>query len=69
MAITPVTSGVGTLFTPFALKLSATRKYWPGWMETFGKAVTCHVVPVAAPYCTDQPLTETGLPPRLNSSM
>src|SRR4051794_23885992 len=69
MAMVPVTSGVGTLFTPFAPALSATRKYWPGWMETFGSAVTCQAVPVAAAYCTDQPLTETGLPPRLKISM
>src|SRR3954452_6220708 len=69
IAIVPVASGVGRTLTPFAPALSATRKYWPGWMETFGRAVTCQAVPVAAAYCTDQPFTETGLPPRLKISM
>jgi len=31
--------------------------------------VTCHVLPVAEAYCTDQPLTETGAEVGLYSSM
>jgi hypothetical protein len=31
--------------------------------------VTCHDVPVALAYCTDHPVTVTGVLPALNSSM
>src|SRR2546423_12486878 len=69
IAMVPVTSGVGRLLTPLVPKLSATRKYWPGWSVTFDRAVTCQAVPVAAAYCTDQPLSDCGEAPRLNSAM
>jgi hypothetical protein len=70
IAIVPVASGVGSELTPFAPAPSATRRYWPGESETFGRLVTDHApVPVAAPYCTDQPFTETVVFPRLNNSM
>src|SRR4029079_6421049 len=69
IAIVPVTSGGGRLLTPFAPAPSATSKYPPAGTETFGKLVTCHVVPVAAAYWTDQAVNETATMPPLNSSM
>jgi hypothetical protein len=69
IAIVPVASGVGKGLTPLALNDSAIRKYCPGWITTFPKAVTCQAVPVAAAYCTDHPFTEMGVLLRLNNSM
>src|SRR3954463_13328988 len=69
MAMEPVASGVGMLFTPFAPAPSPTRKDWPGWIETLGSLGACHVGPAADASWPDQPLTEPGLPPRLKISM
>ena len=68
------TSGVGSGLPTAAFVASCTRKYWPGCNVTSGSSVSCVAltprlpVPVALAYCTDQPFSDTGVVPRLNSS-
>jgi len=68
MLVEPVTSGVGSELTPFALPAPCTRYRCPGASVTFVRLVTCHEVPPAAAYCTDHPLSDCASVPRLKSS-
>jgi len=67
IAIEPVASGVGSGVVPPAPWDSCTRKNPPG-ATVPDSAVACHVEPEAEPYCTDRPVTSTGVEPRLRSS-
>jgi hypothetical protein len=61
--------------TPVVPPACCTRKYWPGLSVTDGNSVFCvsfapkAPVPVALAYCSDQPASDTGTSPLLNSSM
>src|SRR5262245_29885243 len=69
MAMLPIASGVGSGCVPPAPCDSCTSRYCPGASVVAGRFVRCQVVPPAAAYRTDQPVTSTGVLPRLNTSM
>ena len=63
-------SAAGRALPPLAVA-SRTSRYWPGCRVPLSAATPLPEklpVPVALPYCTDQPLTSTGLLLRLKSS-
>src|SRR5262249_11450447 len=65
--VVPLVSGAGSGAPTEAAEASCTRKYLPGWIVPVS-GVACQLVDAADAYCTDQPVTVTGAPPRLNSS-
>src|SRR5262245_65136142 len=69
MAMLPMASGVGSGWVPPVPCDSCTSRYCPGASVAAGRLVRCQVVPPAAAYCTDHPVTSTGAPPRLKISM
>ncbi len=75
IGVASVTSGVGRGAPTAALVASWTSRYWPGASVVVGSGVMRLVaspkfpVPVALVYWSDQPSTDAGLVPRLNSSM
>ena len=66
--VDPVVSADGSV-APIVPPASLTRKCWPGAIEPASAVAAKLPVPLALAYCTDQPLSETVLAPRLNSSM
>jgi hypothetical protein len=74
IGVASVVSGVGRGAPTAALEASWTSRYWPGARVTSGSSVSWPAlaprfpVPVGLAYCSDQPPTEAGLVPRLNSS-
>ena len=73
MLMVPLASGVGS-GAPVLPPPRPTRKYWPGCSVASGSATSCPEfapklpVPVALAYCSERPASDTGVPPRLNSS-
>src|SRR6185369_12719479 len=69
IAILPDASGVGSGVVPPAPCDSCTSRYCPGCSVTFGRFVTCHVLPVELAYCTLYPATLVAVGVGLKTSM